>query len=337
MKLDMDEVEVSIVVPAFNEAEGLPRFIEEIDRVIASLNVRAELVFVNDGSRDSTEQVLHDIASRRADVVPVNFARNFGKEAALAAGLAVASGRCVVFMDADLQHPPQILGELIAKWREGYDVVNGRKRRRGQEPALYRTFANIFNGLMSRAVGGDMAGASDFKLLDRQVVNILQQFPERNRFFRGMVTWVGFRVADVEFDVQEREIGATKWSLGSLMRYSLNNLLAFSSLPLVAVAYVGFATVGFGTLLLLQTLYRYFAGTAAIGFTTVIAVQVMLGGMILMALGVISIYMARMYDEQKQRPMFIIRRPRPGQTSHGGSADCVPQRLAGDRDCGDGQ
>lgn len=336
MKLDTDRVEVSVIVPAFNEAEGLPRFLEEIDRVIASLDVRAELVFVNDGSQDGTEAVLQDIARFRPDVVPVNFARNFGKEAAMAAGLAVASGECVVFMDADLQHPPQILGELLAKWREGYDVVNGRKRRRGHEPAVYRAFANLFNGLMSRAVGGDMAGASDFKLLDRQVVDTLLQFPERNRFFRGMVTWVGFRVADVEFDVQEREIGATKWSLGSLMRYSLNNLLAFSSMPLVAVAYVGFATVGLGSLLLLQTLYRYFAGTAAIGFTTVIAVQVMLGGMILMALGVISIYMARMYDEQKQRPMFIIRRPRPRQASRGG-VDRSPLTIAGGRDFGDGQ
>lgn len=144
-----------------------------------------------------------------------------------------------------------------------------------------------------------MAGASDFKLLDRQVVNTLLRFPERNGSYRGMVTWVGYRVADVEFDVQEREIGSTKWSLGGCGRYSLGNLLAFSSLPLVAVAYVGFATVGLGTLLLIQTLYRYFSGTAAIGFTTVIAVQVMLGGMILTALGVISIYLARMYDEQE--------------------------------------
>ncbi|HQA11090.1 glycosyltransferase family 2 protein [Zoogloea sp.] len=310
MKLDTDRFDVSVVVPAFNEAEGLPRFLEAIDRVLKPLDVRAELVFVNDGSRDATEFVLQEIAAHRSDVVPVNFSRNFGKEAAMAAGLAVARGDCVVFMDADLQHPPEVLVELLAKWREGYDVVNGRKRRRGQEPLAYKAFANTFNGLMSRAVGGDMAGASDFKLLDRQVVDTLLEFPERNRFFRGMVTWVGYRVADVEFDVQERELGSTKWSLGSLVRYSLNNLLAFSSLPLVAVAYVGFVTAGLGVVLLLQTLFRYFTGSAAIGFTTVIAVEVMLGGMILTALGVIAVYLARMYDEQKGRPMFIIRRPR---------------------------
>ena len=311
MKLHTDKAEISIVVPAFNEAEGLPRFLEVVDRVLKPLNVRAELIFVNDGSRDATEKVLEEIARGRPDVVPVNFSRNFGKEAAMPAALAVASGDCVIFMDADLQHPPEVLGDLLAKWREGYDVVNGRKRQRGEEPAAYRAFANLFNGLMSHAVGGNMAGASDFKLLDRQVVDTLLQFPERNRFFRGMVTWVGFRVADVEFDVQEREIGSTKWSLGSLLRYSINNLLAFSSLPLVAVGYVGFSTAGLGALLLFQTFYRYFTGTAAMGFTTVIAVQVMLGGMILTALGVIAVYLARMYDEQKRRPMFIIRRPRP--------------------------
>lgn len=335
MKLGADRVDMSVVVPAFNEADGLCRFVEVLDQVLAPLNVRAELVIVNDGSRDTTEQVLADIARHRPDVVPVNFSRNFGKEAALAAGLAVATGECVVFMDADLQHPPEALPEMLAKWREGFDVVNGRKRRRSHEPALYRRFAAIFNGLMSHAVGGDMAGASDFKLLDRQVVNTLMQFPERNRFFRGMVTWVGYRVADVEFDVQEREIGSTKWSLGGLIRYSLSNLLAFSSLPLVAVAYVGFATVGLGTLLLIQTLYRYFSGTAAIGFTTVIAVQVMLGGMVLTALGVISIYLARMYDEQKQRPMFIIRRPRL-HPPHGGG-ERPPLVIAGGRDFGDGE
>jgi len=338
MKMDTDRFDMSVVVPAFNEAEGLPRFLEEIDRVLKPLDVRAELVFVNDGSRDATELVLQEIAARRTDVVPVNFSRNFGKEAAMAAGLAVARGDCVVFMDADLQHPPEVLAELLAKWREGYDVVNGRKRRRGQEPAAYKAFANLFNGLMSRAVGGDMAGASDFKLLDRQVVDTLLQFPERNRFFRGMVTWVGYRVADVEFDVQERELGSTKWSLGSLVRYSLNNLLAFSSLPLVAVAYVGFMTAGLGVVLLLQTLFRYFTGSAAIGFTTVIAVEVMLGGMILTALGVIAVYLARMYDEQKGRPMFIIRRPRgqaPRRAGAHGSAEAASLVLAAGPDRGE--
>lgn len=338
MRLETDKVELSVVVPAFNEADMLPRFVDALDRVLDTLAVRAELVIVNDGSQDNTEQVLQAIARERPGVVPVNFSRNFGKEAALAAGLAVATGECVVFMDADLQHPPEVLPDMLARWREGYDVVNGRKRRRSQEPALYRRFAHLFNGLMSAAVGGDMAGASDFKLLDRQVVNTLLQFPERNRFFRGLVTWVGYRVADVEFDVQEREIGATKWSLRGLLRYSLSNLLAFSSLPLVAVAYVGFITVGLGSLLLIQTFYRYFSGTAAIGFTTVIAVQVTLGGMILLALGVIAIYMARMYDEQKQRPMFVIRRPRPRFPNPGsGNGERPPLVIAGGRDFGDGQ
>jgi dolichol-phosphate mannosyltransferase len=163
---------------------------------------------------------------------------------------------------------------------------------------------------MSDLIGRKMTGASDYKLIDRQVADALLDCPERNRFFRGLVAWAGFRVEDVEFDVVERDTGSSKWSVGLLIRYSISNIIAFSSFPLVAVAYVGFATAALGLLLLAHALYRWAMGTAAVGFTTVIAIQVLLGGMILTALGVIAIYLSKMYDEQKNRPLFIIRRPR---------------------------
>lgn len=178
---------------------------------------------------------------------------------------------------------------------------------------MYRWFANSFNRLMSDMIGTKMTGASDYKLIDRQVADVLLDCPERNRFFRGLVAWVGFEVKEVEFDVVDRELGASKWSLASLIRYTLSNIIAFSSFPLVAVAYVGFITAGLGLLLLVQSLIRWIMGTAAVGFTTVIAVQVLLGGMILTALGVIAIYLSKMYDEQKNRPLFIIKRPRDAQ------------------------
>ncbi|MCK7579195.1 MAG: hypothetical protein MZV65_28005 [Chromatiales bacterium] len=163
-----------------------------------------------------------------------------------------------------------------------------------------------------------MAGASDYKLIDRQVANILLDCPERKRFFRGLVTWVGFRVADIEFDVNERQFGSTKWSGMALLTYSLNNMIAFSSLPLRLVGYFGFIVAGLGFILLVQTLIRYLMGAAAIGFTTVIAVQILLGGMILMALGIIAVYLSNIYDEQKARPIFIVRHPRgdPDIMSH---------------------
>ena len=310
----MTVAEISIVVPAFNEAAVLASLADRLRGVLSGIGVAYEVLIVNDGSSDGTEACLEAMSRDDRRIRPVNLARNFGKEAAMAAGLASAAGNCIVFIDADLQHPPDLIPRMYAAWRQGSDVVNAVKRQRASESVVYRWFANRFNGLKSTVIGRNMAGASDFKLIDRQVAEVLLECPERNRFFRGLVAWVGFQVAHVEFDVVERELGTSKWSVGSLIRYSLANIVAFSSLPLVAVAYVGFVTAALGLLLLVQALFKWVMGTAAIGFTTVIAVQVLLGGMILTALGVIAIYLAKMYDEQKRRPLFVIKRPRGSDT-----------------------
>ncbi len=302
--------EVSVVIPAYNEAAMLPRLVSAIVPVLRSLNASFEIIIVNDGSTDETEAVLELVCRREPAVIPVNLARNFGKEPALAAGLASATGNCVIFMDADLQHPPYVISDLYARWKQGYDVVNAVKRRRAREPLLYRWLAHGFNRVMSDSIGSDMAGASDFKLIDRQVADVVLGCPERNRFFRGLVAWVGFKVSNVDFDVQPREEGESKWPLRALVRYFLDNVVAFSSLPLRLVAYAGFLTASLGLVLLVQTVVRYITGTAAIGFTTVIALQVLIGGMILAALGVVAIYLSKIYDEQKQRPLFIVRQPR---------------------------
>jgi dolichol-phosphate mannosyltransferase len=309
--------ELSVVVPAFNEAVVLPALVDKLRSVLSGIGADYEVLIVNDGSSDDTEACLQALSLADRRIRPLNLARNFGKEAAMAAGLASAAGKCIVFIDADMQHPPDLIPSLYAAWQQGSDVVNAVKRQRASESATYRWFANRFNGLMSAVIGRNMAGASDFKLIDRQVAEVLLECPERNRFFRGLVAWVGFRVENVEFDVVERELGTSKWSVGSLIRYSLANIVAFSSVPLVAVAYVGFVTAALGFLLLVQALFKWVMGTAAIGFTTVIAVQVLLGGMILTALGVIAIYLAKMYDEQKRRPLFVIKRPREFITSAG--------------------
>lgn len=302
--------ELSIVVPAYNEAPGIAHLVAQLNRIVEPMAVSYEILIVNDGSRDNTAEVLHAVSQKDPRVVPVNLARNFGKESAMAAGLSEARGNAIVFIDADLQHPPELIPEMVRLWREGADVVNAVKRTRAEEPAMYRKAAALFNKVMTHAVGQNMEGASDYKLIDRQVAQVLLDCPERKRFFRGLVNWVGFQVRDLEFDVQLRETGTTKWSTMSLIRYSINNVLIFSSLPLRLVGYIGFIVATLGFLLLAQTMYRYFENTAAIGFTTVIAVQIMLGGMILLALGVIAVYLSNIYDEQKARPIFIIRRPR---------------------------
>lgn len=306
----MSAIEISAVLPAYNEARALPKLAEKLRAIFEEMGVSYEIIIVNDGSSDGTKEYVQDISRQDLRVKPIHLTRNFGKEAAMAAGLVSAEGKCVVFIDADLQHPPDLIPKMFAAWKEGNDVVNAVKRQYASESFFYRWFANRFNSMMSRMIGSNMAGASDYKLIDRQVVQVLLDCPERNRFFRGLVAWVGFQVANIEFDVVERELGKSKWSVISLIRYSLANIVAFSSFPLVALSYVGFATAALGFLLLIQTLTQYFLGRAAIGFTTVIAVQILLGGMILLALGVISMYLSKMYDEQKGRPLFIIQRPR---------------------------
>jgi dolichol-phosphate mannosyltransferase len=224
------------------------------------------------------------------------------------AGLEYAQGRCVAVVDADLQHPPEVLAEMFERWREGYDVVNAVKAARGRESGAYRFAAGRFNELMSRLIGADMSKASDFKLLDREVVDILLAMPERTRFFRGLVAWVGFRVAEVEFEVAERAFGETKWNVLGLVRYSINNIVSFSAFPLVVIGYSGMIAALLGLLLLLQTLYNFFFGGAAIGFTTVIALQILIGGVLMVVIGLLSLYISKIYDEQKQRPVFIAKR-----------------------------
>lgn len=303
-------MEVSIVVPAFNEQDNLRAMVGVLERTLRVASESFEILIVNDGSSDRTEDVLAELEGEFPFVKAVNLSRNFGKEAAMGAGLEMASGASIIFIDADLQHPPELIPSMLERWRAGADVVNAVKRDRGDESFLYRALAGSFNRVMSSSIGSDVSGASDYKLIDRQVAEALLSCPERNRFFRGLVAWVGFKVDNLLFDVQERNAGVTKWSATSLIKYSIRNVLAFSSMPLIGVAYAGFFVVFMGFMLLIQTLYNYFSGEALSGFTTVIVVQILLSGMMLFALGIIAIYVARMYDEQKSRPMYLIRRNR---------------------------
>lgn len=298
---------VSVVVPVFNESEVIVSCLSALQDTLNSTNYDYEIIVVDDGSTDSTSQKVEQAALGDSKIVTIQLSRNFGKESALAAGLESSRGDSVIFLDADLQHPPRLIPEMLAKWEEGFDIVNAKKVHRGRESTIYRGAALLFNLGMSRAVGSQFSGASDYKLIDRQVVEALKCCPERNRFFRGLVSWVGFKSVDIDFDVENRVGGSTKWSRLSLLKYSLSNFIAFSSLPLRLVAYAGFITTGIGLVLLFQTLYNYLTGQAVTGFTTVIAVQVLIGGMILVALGVIAIYLGKMYQEQKARPIFIVR------------------------------
>jgi dolichol-phosphate mannosyltransferase len=220
--------------------------------------------------------------------------------------LEKASGDSVAVMDADLQHPPATLPAMWDLWQEGYEVVEGIKSKRAKEFVLRRFFAWIFYGIISSLSGLDMRTASDFKLLDRRVVDELLQFHERNAFFRGLSCWVGFRATRLEYEAAPRQYGKTKWGFGQLTKYALNNILGFSTAPMQLVSLIGAILLVFSLALGIQTLVRFFQGTAVEGFTTVILLLLLIGGALMVSLGVIGLYIAKIYEEVKGRPRYII-------------------------------
>ncbi len=297
---------ISVVLPSYNEEENILRAVERIGEVLRPEGTDYELVFVNDGSRDGTWRKILDVAREDSHVVGVNFSRNFGKEAAILAGLAQAKGDCCAVMDCDLQHPPETLAEMLRLWREGYEVIEGVKRSRGTESALHRFAAGSFYRLMSGATGVDMSRASDFKLMDRKAVNAILSLPEKNAFFRALSSWVGFRTTSVEFDVQDREAGVSKWSSRSLASYAVRNITSFSSAPLQLITVCGGLVLVLAVILGVQTLVRYFSGTAVEGFTTVILLILLIGSVLMLSLGLIGYYLAQIYNELKNRPRYLI-------------------------------
>jgi glycosyltransferase involved in cell wall biosynthesis len=293
-------------MPMHNEEEAVKPALTMIQQQLDALKLSFELICIDDGSRDQTAAHLLEYASQDPRFQVVSLSRNFGKEAAMAAGLEAARGKAVLLMDADLQHPPELLPEMVARWREGYDVVNGVKAARGTESRLYRPFASFFNWLMGESAGTDFAGASDFKLLDRQVVDAVVALPEKTRFFRGLVAWVGFRTVNIPFVVQDRVAGESKWGVLDLVRYSIRNLLAFSALPLKLIATIGGISLIFTAMLTIWTIYRYLRGDALSGFPTVILLQLGIGSLLLASMGTISLYLYAMFKEMKQRPTYVV-------------------------------
>jgi dolichol-phosphate mannosyltransferase len=301
-------VDLSIVLPIFNEREGLAATLERLHATLGRLPLHYEILCIDDGSTDGSGALLDELAATDATLVPIHFTRNFGKEAALQAGVERARGEAALFMDADLQHPPELIPEMVELWREdGYEVVEARKRHRGGESLVYRGLAKLFGRLMDGATGGSMFGATDFKLLSRATLDALAGLPERHRFFRGLVHWIGFETICIEFDVDERADGRSSWTSLGLVRYALDALLSFTAAPLVWIALMGVATTAFGSVLGAIALYDWATGTAVDGFTTVILLLVVFSGLILSSLGTLSLYVARIFEEAKRRPLYVIR------------------------------
>lgn len=297
---------LSIIVPAYNEQDMISKTFHTVKDIMDQNNIPFELIFVDDGSRDMTYMQISTLANEFTEAKGLSFSRNFGKESAIFAGLEAAQGSCCVIMDCDLQHPPATIIEMYRLWEEGYEVVEGVKASRGKENPAHTFCANTFYRIISKATGIDMANASDFKLLDKRAVDALLIMPERAPFFRALSSWIGFKTTTVPFEVQERTVGTSKWSMWSLVKYAIKNITSFSGAPMQFVTFMGWMMLLFSIVFAIQSLYRYFSGTALEGFTTVILLQLIIGSVLMISLGVIGHYISRIYDEIKGRPRYII-------------------------------
>lgn len=297
---------LSVVLPAYNEESSIPRAAEVICGLLTQADIRHELIFVNDGSRDHTWEAIQKQADRYPQVRGIQFSRNFGKEAALFAGLAQARGDCAVVLDCDLQHPPEKIIDMYRLWQHGYQVIEGVKVSRGKENPLHTLAARAFYSAISGATGVDMSRASDFKLLDRRAVDVLIAMREKNAFFRALSSWIGFSTAQVEFEVQPRLEGESKWSIRSLIRYAITNIASFSTAPLQIVTLLGVVVFLCSVLLGLHSLWQKFTGQALEGFTTIILLQLLIGSILMICLGIIGYYIAKIYEEIKDRPRYIV-------------------------------
>ena len=299
---------LSVIIPSYNEHENILRTASTIAGILRGEDIPYELIFIDDGSKDETWSEITAAAEADPNVRGLGFSRNFGKEGALFAGLRNASGDCAVCIDCDLQHPPELIPQMYRMWQGGAEVVEAVKRSRGKEGLLHKLFARSFYKMMKSSSGINLDGASDFKLMDRKVIDALNELPERITFFRALSSWVGFSVERVEFDVQPRAAGKSKFSMKSLFRFALNNITSFTNVPIHLVTWVGVVFFILAVVIGIQTLVNYFCGHAAEGFSTVILLILFTGACVLLGIGVIGYYLSKIYEEIKQRPRYIISR-----------------------------
>lgn len=298
---------LSIVVPCYNEEESLDSFYHTVQATLKPLKMDIEYIFVDDGSKDSTLSKLKELHKTDPHVHYVSFSRNFGKEAAVFAGLRESHGDAVAVLDADLQHPPSVILEMASLWEEGYEVIEGKKNSRGKEAFLHELMAVTFYKMISGFIKMDMNDSSDYKFMDRKVVDVLCSLKERNTFFRALSFWTGFRTTAVNYEVQERVAGTTKWSPAALVKYACNNLISFTVAPLYMIVTVGLLFFVIGVILAIDAVVDHYMGIAVEGYPTLLVLLVIATGCILFSIGIIGIYIAKIYDEIKERPQYIIR------------------------------
>ena len=296
---------LSVIIPAYNEEKCIKTAYSKIYSLLAENNIESQFVFVDDGSKDHTYKIITELASEKENITGLHFSRNFGKESAISAGLAAADGDCAVVIDCDLQHPPEKIIEMYRLWEQGYEIVEGIKKERGQEKKTHSIGAKIFYSVISHMAGFDMANSSDFKLLDRKVIDVMNKMPERG-FFRAISYWVGYNKTTVKYNVNERVDGESKWSTKGLVKYAISNISSYSTAPMQIVTALGVIMLVISVIFGVWALIDKIIGRALEGMTTVIIITIFIGSIIMISLGIIGYYIARIYEEIKGRPKYII-------------------------------
>ncbi|KTD65968.1 glycosyltransferase family 2 protein [Legionella shakespearei] len=308
---------ISCVVPVYNEEEVIAEFVAALDKTLKELGYPYEIVLVDDGSQDNTFNIVQELRSQ-FPIRYIRFSRNFGKEKALSAGLDYARGDAVILMDGDFQHPLELLSEFVVQWEAGYDMVYAVRQNRSDEAWLKRTCARAFYQFASKINRVNIpANAGDFRLLDRKIVNALQKLPERNRFMKGLYSWVGFKQIAIPFEVQPRKLGTSQWSFYSLLDLAITGITSFTAFPLRMIALGG---IGVATMAMLYALWIILStlifGIQTPGWATIVTTISFFGGLQLFALGVVGEYIGRVFDEVKHRPHYIIDEESSFDDSH---------------------
>jgi glycosyltransferase involved in cell wall biosynthesis len=300
--------ELSVIVPAYNEGQGITAFLAVLFEVLRGCRTSFDVWVIDDGSRDDTWQRLDSARERYPELRGIRFTRNFGKEAAVLAGLRQSTGAAVVVMDGDGQHPPSLLPQMLDIWRAGEaQIIAAQKAARPTDSRMERMNAHLFNSLMRIMTGFDLSGASDYRLLDRRVVDVLLAFPERVRFFRGMTVWTGFTTRHLAFDVAPRIAGSSRWSTRQLTKLAINAITAYSAKPLSLVFRLGLLGMLAAFILFVQAVYSWSVGIAVSGWTSMTVVLLFFGSANLLGIGVLGAYLAQIFDEIKARPEYLIK------------------------------
>jgi polyisoprenyl-phosphate glycosyltransferase len=307
-----EKITCSVVVPVYNEELVVRESYKRLKAAMDAINETYEIIFVNDGSRDKTALIINEICEADKNIKFIDFSRNFGHQIAITAGMDYSEGEAVVVIDADLQDPPEVIPRMLEKWREGYDVVYGKRAERKGDSFFKKATAAVFYRLLKKMTDVDIpVDTGDFRLIDRKVCDALKEVNERNRYVRGIISWLGFKQTGVEFVRDRRFAGETKYPLKKMLKFAFDAITSFSYKPLKMASYLGAALSVLSFIYLFVVLYeKFFTNRTVQGWTSILAVNLFFNGIVLIMLGVIGEYIGRIYDEAKGRPLYVIRQAR---------------------------